>query len=1303
VTPFETWGNAATNIQSAIDASLDGDVVWVTNGIYATGGRIIDGDLTNRIAIVKPITVRSVNGPAVTVIKGAGIVNGTVIGPAAVRGAWLTNGAVLSGFTIQSGGTRDSGDANTLQKGGGVWGVSTNALLTNCVIVANAANSDGAGGYQITMIGCNLKNNDSVNGSGGGASLCNLLNCVLTDNKAVNGAGAASSFIRNSALTKNVATQWGGGAYSGTLINCTCSSNSASSIGYGGGAYSATLTNCILYWNAAGPSNNGTNVYACTLAYCCSFPIQPGPGNIATDPLLIADGAHLSSISPCRGAGTASVVSGNDVDGQNWLMPPSIGCDEWQAAPAIAGQLQPVSLGFPPTLNLGVVPVGQQPFAFWWYKDGVLLNDDSDFVSTHTTNLLVKHFGPLSVGDYQVVVSNTFGVVTSSVFHVAIHFVDKLSSAPFSPFLNWTNAAMTIQEAVDVSAIPDFILVTNGVYSSGGTLFGGTSNRVVISKLLTLHSINGPALTLIQGAWDPRTNGPLSIRCVVMNDGAHLNGFALNGGATWGQTAVGEQRNGGGAWGTSTSATLDHCWITGNAASASGGGAHNLTLKNCKISGNRAGLSGGGASFCTLKNCAITANFGGSSEGGGAEYCYLINCTVTSNSLPFSRPGPGISFSTAVNTIIQSNFAGTAIANYNNATLSYCCASPLPPGSGNISSDPQLMADGIHIAATSPCRGVGTNSFTIDSDIDDQNWSNPPSIGCDEWLASPAFATQPTPRLQRDAPGLVIGGVLITGQEPLSYSWSKNGFPLNDDAHFSSTQTTNLLLNSFAVADAGNYMLTASNAFGVTTASVQVTIRCVYASSETPMAPYTDWTHASTNIQNAIDVCVPGDVILVTNGFYGSGGRAMIGDLTNRVALITALSVASVNGPNETIIQGAVDPMSTNGPLAVRCAWLADKAVLKGFTLQNGGTRAAANLDLLDCGGGVLAFQSNAAVINCIVSNNSAGARAGGVYGGTLSYCKLLGNASSIGGGAALGKLLSCYVQGNSGSAYGGGIYFANLLNCTVTSNSAPFAAGLYGCRATNCIVYDNIINSNPTSPVRNYDPSTIAAYTCTTPPLGGSGNISSQPQLINEYHLTTTSPCFGAGTAVVASGNDLDGEMWKNPPSIGCDELWELAVTGPLLVGASTGLPEVVERGLMPLAGQVFGRATRVAWSFGDGSTLTNASYLLTSHQWTNAGDYIVTFTAFNIDNPAGVSTNLTVHVIPIVPPSLSAVGLSTTGFSLAFPSQAGAYYVLEKTTNLTEPVLWQTISTNSGTGILRIVDPNATNASGFYRIRIP
>jgi len=160
-------------------------------------------------------------------------------------------------------------------------------------------------------------------------------------------------------------------------------------------------------------------------------------------------------------------------------------------------------------------------------------------------------------------------------------------------------------------------------------------------------------------------------------------------------------------------------------------------------------------------------------------------------------------------------------------------------------------------------------------------------------------------------------------------------------------------------------------------------------------------------------------------------------------------------------------------------------------------------------------------------------------------------------------------------------------------------------------------------------------------------------------------------------------------------------AFNGPLSVGLATAYPEVAAYGAMPFTGQVSGRASRLEWSFGDGPVFTNLSYLA-SYSWPNPGDYTVTFTAYNADNPGGVSANLVVPVVPLVPPQMSAGGLSGTNFRLSFPGQPGVTYVLEQTTNLAPSVTWQTVQSVLSTGaLMQVTDTRATNAMRFYRVR--
>jgi hypothetical protein len=302
------------------------------------------------------------------------------------------------------------------------------------------------------------------------------------------------------------------------------------------------------------------------------------------------------------------------------------------------------------------------------------------------------------------------------------------------------------------------------------------------------------------------------------------------------------------------------------------------------------------------------------------------------------------------------------------------------------------------------------------------------------------------------------------------------------------------------------------------TRSVNVTVynaspatRYVNLSNPTPAAPYTNWTTAATNIHDAVDMSVAGDLILVTNGVYQTGARALYA-MSNRVAVTKPVTVRSVNGPEVTSIVGYKLPDTNNGVAAVRCVYLTNGAVLSGFTLTNGATRQGGDYRTYT-GGGVWCESVSAVVSNCVLSGNTANDYGGGAYSGTLNNCILTGNSAGQGGGAALGTLNNCTLTGNSAGYQGGGATRCTLNNCIVYYNTAAFGYANHDA---------------------GYPPSSITLnYCCTTPiPFSqyGTGNIGGEPLFVNtngwsNLRLQSNSPCINAGNnAYAMTTTDFDG-----------------------------------------------------------------------------------------------------------------------------------------------------------------------------------
>ena len=508
----------------------------------------------------------------------------------------------------------------------------------------------------------------------------------------------------------------------------------------------------------------------------------------------------------------------------------------------------------------------------------------------------------------------------------------------------------------------------------------------------------------------------------------------------------------------------------GNDLTVGGGGAFVLRagwLSGCSIEGNFGGNGGGVRLFQggVISNCVIQFNQC-RADGGGVQ-CYegglVDRCIVASNEATFNGTGNGggvdlISGGWLRNSLVRDNSAtyyGGGVRMIYGGTVDSCTI--VANTSTNLTN-----ADGGGLACWWGGLQQVRNSII---------WGNSSGSGAPNWDVYGGTAvfeyccTTPVTGLP--------GGDGCFDADPLFQD------PLTSDYQ---------LRNGSLCIDTGrnlDWMITARDLPGHVRileeivdlgADESVGILHVWTNSPLPTPPYNSWGTAAHVIQDAVDEAITGDLVLVTNGVYGSGGRpAGSARLGNRVVVDKAIRVESVSGWEHTFILGqGVGSGGTNvGEGAVRCAYLGPGAWLSGFTLTNGHTLADGSHTYDYSGGGVAGSSwdphgsdvANLSVVsNCQIIACSA-VRGGGVMGGMVVDSRVVQNRASRGGGGSGGLFLGCEISANTAEVgEGGGIFEAAILQgCIIMSNRALAAvegrgggvAG-WGLDLYNCLLTGN-------------------------------------------------------------------------------------------------------------------------------------------------------------------------------------------------------------------------------------------------------
>lgn len=646
---------------------------------------------------------------------------------------------------------------NTAPDGGGGAALATldSCIVSNCsaygVYSCTVSNSllafNDGGSYDSTLVGCTVVSNRS-----GGILSGSAVRCLILGNQ----GGAQSANLNTCVIMGNTGDQ-GAGALSSTLRNCTVIGNRATK--YGGGVDGCSVYGTILFNNEAPYAANHINS---TIDYSCTTPMpDDGAGNTTADPGIAGiRNWRLVAGSPCIDAdGPLASGIAVDYDGEPRTnnLAVDMGADELWSGLATGGLTVAVSAPFGTSVTEGCglelrADIGGRPTGFTWrFGDGTTVRDTTvvfpsyQGAGTRSVVLEAVNASTMAAATVQVSVASA----ASQTRYVATNGSDAAAGT------SWATAKKTIQAAVNDLQIPGgLVLVSNGVYATGGTWAADLTNRVAVTRPICVRSVNGAAATIVRG------QGPMAktsgIRCVYLTNGASIVGFTLTNGVTgeagW-STDLG--MSGGGVCGESERAVASNCVISGN-TSAQGSasrcrlfncsvlgdscGAFRARLDGCRVSGN---VGGGGAMESRLECCLVADNssfgeggglaygvardsvFVGNTAGlgGGACQSRLYGCTLVENrvmEMGLGEPamGGGASDCTMSDCILWQNWADTTDGPmemnwFFTSTwlpIDHTCSTPKPPGNGSIDQDPLFVnaaAGDYTLSSGSPCVNAG--------------------------------------------------------------------------------------------------------------------------------------------------------------------------------------------------------------------------------------------------------------------------------------------------------------------------------------------------------------------------------------------------------------------------------------------------------------------------------------------------------------------------------------------------------------------------------------------------------------------
>ncbi|MCL1921591.1 MAG: hypothetical protein FWG50_11070, partial [Kiritimatiellaeota bacterium] len=554
------------------------------------------------------------------------------------------------------------------------------AIAIRSVNGAGATFIDGGGTNRCATLrsGVSLRGFTLRNGCseyGGGAYRGTLYHCVLPGNRAeYYGGGAYGGTLYHCVLTGNMAQYDGGGADYCVLNNCTLSGNTAE---WGGGAFNCTLNNSLLTGNK-GDSGGGARacfLYNCTVA-----------GNRAD----IGGGTIYGDLYNCivwgnaKPDGTTDNSMDDDVAYSCTNQAPLLRLPEagdyrlLAGSPCLdTGSNQYAPAGLPdllgnPRIQNGTVDMGAY--------EGVWPLRDADWVQNLQATIdrydgvLVSWEAPAS-GDAvlyrlcrQDLATGRWMPVSDWIADTAFFDTSALGDTDYGYAVSVAFDA-NLDEISTLSA-PATGKRLKAVYhvdasradDSGDALSWATAKQT-IQAAITL-ALPGDEVIVTNGVYAPivTQDAAILIHSVEGAEETRIDGGGIERCATLGMMGLHTNTvlrgftltNGWAESGGGTLCGTLEACVLSGNNAVYGGGAYEGTLIDCTLTGNTAEWSGGGAWGGTLNHCVLSGNAAGAS-GGGAWNSTGNNCMLSANTA--NSDGGGAYASTLNNCVLSGNVA----------------------------------------------------------------------------------------------------------------------------------------------------------------------------------------------------------------------------------------------------------------------------------------------------------------------------------------------------------------------------------------------------------------------------------------------------------------------------------------------------------------------------------------------------------------------------------------------------------------------------------------------------------------------